>query len=39
VFEEADGTWHDGHGVPIDPAKVDPRTQVIVFRQRPDGPQ
>jgi hypothetical protein len=39
VFEEEDGGWHDGRGVMIDPATVDPRTQVIRFRRRPDGPQ
>jgi hypothetical protein len=39
VFEEADGVWHDGFGAAIDPAAVDPRTQVIRFRLRPDGPQ
>jgi hypothetical protein len=39
VFEEADGVWHDERGAAIDPCAVDPRTQVIRFRQRPDGPQ
>ena len=39
VIEEEDGIWHDGRGTPIDPASVDPRTQVIVIGQRPDGPQ
>ena len=39
VFDEEDGVWHDGRGTTIDPAAVDPRTQVIRFRQRPDGPQ
>ena len=39
VFEEADGTWHDGRGTALDPAAINPRTQVIVFRERPDGPQ
>jgi hypothetical protein len=39
VFEEEDGGWHDGQGTAIDPATVDPRTQVIIFRKRPDGPQ
>jgi hypothetical protein len=39
VFQEADGTWHDGRGTAIDPAAINPRTQVIVFSERPDGPQ
>jgi hypothetical protein len=39
VFEEVDGTWHDGRGTTIDSAVINPRTQVIVFRERPDGPQ
>ena len=39
VFEEEDGGWHDGRGAAIDRATVDPRTQVIIFRKRPDGPQ
>jgi hypothetical protein len=39
VFEDEDGTWHDRRGIAIDPSAVDPRTQVIRFRQRPDGPQ
>ena len=39
VFEEEEGVWHDGRGADIDPASVDPRTQLIVFRERPDGPQ
>ncbi len=38
VFEE-DGIRHDGRGTTIDPTTVDPRTLVILFRQRPDGPQ
>jgi hypothetical protein len=38
-FEEADGVWQDGRGTTIDPATVDPRTQVIVICERPDGPQ
>jgi hypothetical protein len=38
VLEDEDGVWHDSQGTAIDPA-VDPRTQVIRFRQRPDGPQ
>lgn len=38
VLEE-DGVWHDWAGAAIDPEAIDPRTQVIVFRQRPDGPQ
>jgi len=39
VFEEEDGAWHDGRGAAIDPATVNPGTQVIVFSERPDGPQ
>ena len=39
VFEDEDGIWHDGLGSAIDPATVDPRSQVICFRLRPDGPQ
>ena len=39
VGEDDDGSWHDGQGTTIDPATVDPRTQVIRFRQRPDGPR
>ena len=39
VFEEADGAWQDGRGTAIDPATIDPRTRVIRFTQRPDGPQ
>ena len=39
VFKEADGTWHDGQGTTIDPAAINPRTQVIVFSERSDGPQ
>ena len=39
LFENPDGTWHDGQGITIDPATIDPRTQLIRFRQRPDGPQ
>lgn len=38
VFEEADGVWQDGRGTAIDPSAVAPRTQVIRFRLRPDGP-
>jgi hypothetical protein len=26
VFDEGDGTWHDGRGEAIDPGAVDPRT-------------
>jgi hypothetical protein len=39
VFEDEPGVWHDGQGTAIDPATVDPRTQVIRFRLRRDGPQ
>jgi hypothetical protein len=39
VFEEEDGVWHDWAGAMIDPEAVNPRTQVIRFKQRPDGPQ
>ncbi len=35
---EQDGVWHDWEGAVIDPTAVDPRTQVIRFRLRPDGP-
>jgi hypothetical protein len=38
VFEHEPGVWDDGRGTTIDPADIDPRTQVIVIRQRPDGP-
>jgi len=39
VFADADGTWHDGRGTAIDPAAINPRTQVIVFSEPSDGPQ
>jgi hypothetical protein len=39
VFEEEPGVWHDGRGTAIDRATIDPRTQVIRFSLRPDGPQ
>ena len=39
LFEEENGVWRDGQGVTIDPGTIDPRTQVIRFRRRPDGPQ
>ena len=39
VFEEEPGVWRDGQGTVIDPATIDPRTQVIRFSLRPDGPQ
>jgi hypothetical protein len=26
IFEDDDGSWHDGLGSAIDPAAVDPRT-------------
>jgi hypothetical protein len=39
VFEEEPGVWRDGQGTAIDPAAVDPRTQMIRFSLRPDGPQ
>ena len=39
VFEEEEGVWHDGRGVTIDRETLDPRTQVIIFGLRPDGPQ
>jgi hypothetical protein len=39
VFAELDRRWTAGNGEEIDPASIDPRTQVIVFRTRPDGPQ
>ncbi len=38
VVEDDDGAWRRGDET-IDPATVDPRTRVIVFRKRPDGPQ
>jgi hypothetical protein len=39
VFADLDGRWTAGNGEEIDPASIDPRTKVIVFRTRPDGPQ
>ena len=39
VFADLDGRWTTGNGEEIDPARVDPRAQVIVFSERPDGPQ
>ena len=39
VLEEVEGVWRDWAGVEIDPATVDPRTQVIRFRLRTDGPR
>ena len=39
VFKEEDGTWHDGRDTTINPATVNPRTQVIRIRRPPDGPQ
>jgi hypothetical protein len=39
VFADLDGRWTTGNGEEIDPAKIDPRTKVIVFGTRPDGPQ
>jgi hypothetical protein len=39
IVLEEDGVRHDCEGAVIDPATVDPRTQVIRFRLRPDGPQ
>jgi hypothetical protein len=38
VVEDEDGRWWNGETA-IEPATVDPRTRVLVFRQRPDGPQ
>jgi len=38
VLEE-NGVWRDWEGTVIDPATVDPRTQVIRFSLRPDGAQ
>lgn len=38
VFEDLDGRW-ELNGEKIDPATVDPRTKVIIFSVRPDGPQ
>ena len=39
VLEDEPGLWHNWKGAVIDPATIDPRTQVIRFRKRPDGPQ
>jgi hypothetical protein len=39
VFADFDGRWTAADGEEIDPATIDPRTQVIVFGTRPDGPQ
>jgi hypothetical protein len=39
IVLEEDGVWHDWEGAVIDPATIAPRTQVILFRLRPDGPQ
>jgi hypothetical protein len=39
IMLEEDGVWHDWEGAVIDRDKVDPRTQMIRFRLRPDGPQ
>jgi hypothetical protein len=38
VLVHPDGTWRVG-GEVVDPATIDPRTQVIRIGQRPDGPQ
>ena len=38
VIEERDGTWW-ANGVEIDPATIDPRTLVVIFTERADGPQ
>jgi hypothetical protein len=38
VLEE-NGVWHDWEDTVIDPATVDPRTQVIRWSLRSDGPQ
>ena len=39
MFDDMDRIWHDGRRTVIDPAAMNPGTQVIRFRQRPDGPQ
>lgn len=39
VFDDGDGVWRDGQRNTIDPAAIDPRTQIIRFRLRLDGPQ
>jgi hypothetical protein len=39
VLQENDGRWWTFEGQEVDPETLDPRTQVIVFRERPDGPQ
>jgi hypothetical protein len=39
VFADQDGRWTTGNGEEIDPATVDPRARVVVFSERPDGPQ
>jgi hypothetical protein len=38
VFADLDGRW-TVNGEEIDPATVDSRAQVIIFSERPDGPQ
>jgi hypothetical protein len=38
VLEDRDGTWHDGRGHVIDRTSVGPLTQVVIMRERPDGP-
>jgi hypothetical protein len=38
VEDPVDGRWWQGERE-IDRETLDPRTHVIVFRQRPDGPQ
>jgi hypothetical protein len=39
VFTDLDGRWTTGNGEEIDPATVDPRALVVIFSERPDGPQ
>ena len=38
VIEDEDGRWWTGE-TEIDRATIDPRTQVVVLRKRPDDPQ
>ena len=42
VVEDAEGRWchwDDEPAQEIDPATAHPRTQLVIFRLRPEGPQ
>ena len=39
VFADLDGRWIAADGEEVDPGTIDPRTQVVVFSERSDGPQ